>query len=71
MKIFHGISHYSTIDTPEAVFVIGGAEQNDNVAQFKEFQWHQLTNLRRGRENHGSIRIESHIMIIGGSLDEK
>ena len=64
---FRGISYYSTTQTSDAVYIIGGYYTNDIVAEFKNDQWRRLADLNQGRrEGHGSITIEGETMIIGG-----
>ena len=61
-----GISRYSTTQTLDAVYIIGGAYTKDIVAEFKNDQWRRLANLNQGRYGHGSITIGGETMIIGG-----
>ena len=68
------IALYSTTQTLDAVYIIGGALLRGNslytqniVAQFKNDQWHRLADLNQGRYNHGSIIIGGQTMIIGGA----
>ena len=64
--VFSGISHYSTTQTSDAVYIIGGLYTKDIVAEFKNDQWLQLANLNQGRYAHGSIIIGGQTMVIGG-----
>ena len=57
---------YSTTLTLDAVYIIGGANTKNIVAEFKNDQWHRLADLNQGRRGHGSITIEGETMIIGG-----
>ena len=63
---FRGISVYSTTQTLDAVYIIGGAYTKDIVAEFKNDQWRRLADLNQGRDGHGSITIGGQTMIIGG-----
>ena len=63
------ISHYSTTQTYDAVYIIGGFYTKDIVAEFKNDQWRRLANLNQGRLGHGSITVEGQTMIIGGVLN--
>ena len=63
---FRGISRYSTTQTLDAVYIIGGAYTKDIVAEFKNDQWRRLADLNQGRYSHGSITIGGETMIIGG-----
>ena len=66
--MFSRISHYSTANSPDAAYIIGGGQYNQNlVAEFREDQWRQLDNLKNGRIGHGSITIGAKTMIVGGS----
>ena len=69
--IFSKIWGYSSTNTIDAVYIIGGYSTSNVVAQFKENQWHQLPNLQQGRQGHGSITIGSQTIIVGGSSIEK
>ena len=66
---FRGISIYSTAQTLDAVYIIGGTFTKDVVAEFKNDQWRRLANLNQGRDGHGSITIGGETMIIGGYLN--
>jgi len=63
---FSGISRYSTTQTSDAVYIIGGLYTKNIVAEFKNDQWRRLDNLNQGRHAHGSITIGGETMIIGG-----
>ena len=69
MNFSNGIYTYSTANTLDAVYIIGGAHTQDIVAEFKNNQWHRLANLNQGRYLHGSITIGGQTMIIGGTDD--
>ena len=60
---------YSATQTSDAVYIIGGAETNDIVAEFKNNQWRRLPNLNQRRDSHGSITFGGQTMIIGGIFD--
>ena len=68
--IFSEISHYSTAQTSNAVFIIGGWSSHEKslniVAEFKENVWRRLADLRQERWHHGSITVGVQTMIIGG-----
>jgi len=57
---------YSTTQTLDAVYIIGGVYTKNIVAQFKNYQWRRLADLNVGRFSHGSIIIGGQTMIIGG-----
>ena len=61
-----GISIYSTTQTLDAVYIIGGYRTKNIVAEFKNDQWRRLADLNQGRYGHGSITIGGETMIIGG-----
>ena len=63
---FRTISHYSTAQTLDAVYIIGGYWTKDIVAEFRNNQWRRLADLNQGRSHHGSITIGGETMIIGG-----
>ena len=67
--MFSYISHYSTASSPEAAYIIGGFNTPDpenRVFEFRDDQWNQLDNLKKGRDGHGSITVGSQTMIVGG-----
>ena len=66
---FREISYYSTTQTVDAVYIIGGWYTEDIVAEFKNDQWRRLANLNQGRAAHGSITIGGETMIIGGGFN--
>ena len=61
-----GIFYYSTTQTLDAVYIIGGRYTRNIVAEFKNDQWRRLADLNQGRYGHGSITIGGETMIIGG-----
>ena len=64
---FRKISSYTTAQTSDAVYVIGGYGTYDIVAEFKMNKWRRLDNLNQGRFEHCSITIEGQTMIAGGT----
>ena len=66
IKIFSYIRAYSTASTDDAVFIIGGDNVYDTIAEFRENQWRNLGSLTKGRYYHGSITVGKETMIIGG-----
>ena len=52
--------------TPTTVFVIGGIYTRKVVAQFSKNRWHRLPDLQQQRLNHGSIRMGSQAIVVGG-----
>ena len=66
---FREISHYSTSQTLDAVYIIGSLSTKNIVAEFKNDQWRRLADLNQGRHSHGSITIGGQTMIIGGYLN--
>ena len=65
----NGIYHYSTTNTPDAVFIIGGAVTGQIVAEFRDYQWKHIADLRQPRSRHSSIALGSQTIIIGGEHD--
>ena len=66
--MFSYIAYYSTANSPDAAYIIGGGLNNQNlVAEFREDQWRRLDNLKHGRIGHSSITIGAQTMIVGGS----
>jgi len=63
---------YSTVSTPEAAYFIGGTNTQEIIAEFKNDSWRRYGTLRKGRNYHGSILLDSEFMVIGGfSSDER
>ena len=65
--LFRRIAYYSTTHTTDAVYIIGGVDSENVIAEFKNDQWRQLDDLNTGRYRHGSISIGTETMIIGGA----
>ena len=66
--MFSRISYYSTANSADAAYIIGGGLYNQNlVAEFREDQWRELDQLNNGRIGHGSITIGTQTMIVGGN----
>ena len=66
MVVFSYIAFYSTASTSEAVYIIGGSETKDIIAEFKNNSWRQIGTLAKGRSSHGSITLNDETMVIGG-----
>ena len=64
--LFSRISGYSAASSPDAAYIIGGAEIPNIVAVFENDQWTKLEDLNKGRFTHGSITIGDRTMIVGG-----
>ena len=60
------ISQYSTANTPDAAYIIGGYYTKNLVAEFRNDQWTQLDDLNKERSYHGSITVGAQTMIVGG-----
>ena len=63
---FSWIARYSTTQTADAAYIIGGYPYQNVIAEFKNDQWNQLDDLNAGRYYHGSITIGTKTMTIGG-----
>ena len=63
---FSQISEYSTANSPDASYIIGGRYTKKLVAKFKNDEWRQLDDLIQGRYCHGSITIGTQTMVVGG-----
>ena len=64
---FRGIYHYSTTSTDDAVFIIGGHDTGNIVAEYKDDKWRQVATLKQGRSRHSTIVLGSQTIIIGGT----
>ena len=67
--MLRGISIYSTTQTSDAVYIIGGFWTRNIVAKYVENDWLRLPNLNQGRAQHGTITFEGQTMIIGGLVN--
>ena len=71
-KIYlRGIYHYSTTNTDDAVFIIGGHHTGNIVAEFRDWTWRQVATLKQGRSHHASITLGTKTIIIGGTYSAK
>ena len=64
--LFRSIQWYSTANSPDAAYIIGGRSTPNLVAEFKDDQWARLDDLNKGRSYHGSITVGTRTMIVGG-----
>ena len=69
LKIDHlrRISEYSTAQSPDAAYIIGGTNTLNLVAEFRNDKWNLLNTLIQARYRHGSITIGAQTMIVGGA----
>ena len=65
--MFSFIAYYSTANSPDAAYIIGGWYTENLVAEFRDDKWTQLDDLNKGRVDHGSITIGDRTMIVGGA----
>ena len=63
---FSEIRGYSTAHTADAVFIIGGLCNEENVVQYKDDVWTKVGELNQRRLYHSSISINDQTMIVGG-----
>ena len=66
LTLFRRISHYSTAQTSDAVFVLGGYYTANVAAEYKNDQWRKLDDLQQPRRGHRSVVIENQLISIGG-----
>ena len=69
MLISRYIAFYSTAQTSDSAYVIGGQGTKNIVARYNTDNlptWKKLGDLKRGRYGHGSIVIENKIVVFGG-----
>ena len=59
--------YYSTTQTADAAYIIGGSYSMNVIAEFKNNKWRRLDDLNKGRYYHGSITFGNQTMIIGGT----
>jgi hypothetical protein len=57
---------YSTVNSPDVAYIIGGYTTRNLVAEFRNDQWARLDDLNKGRNSHGSITVGTRTMIVGG-----
>ena len=63
------IYHYSTSNTPDAVYLIGGISNfgySGAMSKFQNNQWSRMANLMQGRQGHASITFGGRTMVVGG-----
>ena len=60
------MSLYSTTNSPDAAYIIGGSYTQNLIAEFRNDQWTKLDNLKKGRMAHGSINVGNQTMIVSG-----
>ena len=60
---FDDVNAYSSISTTESVYIIGG--RGSTIAEFFNYQWFLVGNLKKHRSRHESILIGNQIYIIG------
>ena len=72
--IFDHIFGYAAVSRTEKVFILGGCcDQNNDwstVTMFDNDEWKSLDRLKQGRINFMAITYGSHVMIVGGSVQE-
>ena len=59
---------YSTAQSSDTAYIIGGSYSENIIAEFKESQWRRLNDLSRPRERHGSITVGTKTMVVGGNF---
>ena len=67
--ILRYIAFYSTAQTSDSAYVIGGQGTKNIVARYNTDNlptWKKLGDLKRGRYGHGSIVVENKIVVFGG-----
>ena len=64
------MAFYSTAETADTAYFIGGQETSNIVAKFTDNDWQLLPGLNKGRYGHGSIMVEDRILVIGGWTKE-
>ena len=67
--ILRYIAFYSTAQTSDSAYVIGGQGTKNIVARYNTENipvWTKLGHLNRGRYGHGSILVGDKILVIGG-----
>ena len=65
---FDNIDRYSSISTTKSAYIIGGGRIS-TVAEFFNYQWSLVGNLKHKRRRHESILIGNQIYIIGNSYN--
>ena len=69
LLILRYIAFYSTAQTSDSAYVIGGQGTKNIVARYNTDNlptWKKLGDLKRGRYGHGSIVVENKIVVFGG-----
>lgn len=67
MNSFRYVAFYSTAETLDTAYVIGGQGDSANiVAQYYNDTWQRLSNMHQARFGHASIMVGDRGLIIGG-----
>ena len=69
ITLFSPIAQYSTANSPEAAYIIGGIYTEYLVAEFRNGRWARLKDLAKGKYGHGAITVGTQTMIVGGDPD--
>ena len=59
---------YSTAQSSDSAYIIGGTYSENVIAEFQESQWRRLNELNRPRLRHGSITVGTKTMVVGGEF---
>ena len=73
INYFHtlSISSYTSVSSRDAVFILGGWNNNLNscvptIARFKNEKWEKIGDLKTARCGHGAVKYGPNYMIFGG-----
>ena len=71
MNSFRYVAFYSTAETLDTAYVIGGQwDSSSIVAQYNNDTWQRLSDMKNARFGHASIVVGDEALIIGGWRNE-
>lgn len=71
--MFRHVYFYSTAETDDAAYILGGNQgfsYSGTIAEFKNDQWRKLGELIQRRQWHGSISVGQRVMVVGGQMPD-
>ena len=66
IRLFSKIYQYSTAQSPDSAYIIGGSSTQYIIAEYKNEEWRRLPDLKKQRFLHGSITVGIETVVIGG-----
>ena len=66
IRSFSKIYQYSTAQSPDSAYIIGGSSTQYIIAKYKNGEWSRLPDLKKQRFLHGSVTVGIETVVIGG-----